>query len=137
MQGSTSSADAAAAPDLGQQPQTGPTDDARPWAGDPYDNGDETPPDAPTVTARFADTQGEQAWLDKATDGTLTGWVRDASGQVYKYTDVDTWATDVDDAGMTPDSSTASAQASDTSNDGDDTPDDSTQPPDQSDAPTS
>ncbi|MGA5822249.1 hypothetical protein ACPC54_30820 [Kitasatospora sp. NPDC094028] len=91
----------------GQQP-TGqapegqePADDGRQWAGDPYDEGDETLPDDPAVTARFSAPGGEEAWLERAADGTLTGWLRDPSGQVYRYSDADAWAVDVDDAGMT------------------------------------
>jgi hypothetical protein len=73
-------------------------DDARPWAGDAYDEGDETDP--AQAYASFSGNNGEQAWLDKAEDGTLTCWVRDESGQVWRYSDPDTWAIDVDDAGM-------------------------------------
>ncbi|MEU6755996.1 hypothetical protein [Streptomyces sp. NPDC046685] len=76
-----------------------PTDDARPWSGDMYDEGDETEPDE--AFAAYAGAQGEQAWLDKASDGTLTGWVRDSTGQVWRYSDPDAWAIDVDDAQMT------------------------------------
>jgi len=90
---------AAAAPDPAADQQ--PTDDSRQWAGDPYDDGDEPAPDDPSVTARFATPDGEEAWLQRAQDGTLTGWLRDPSGQVYRYADADAWAVDVDDAGMT------------------------------------
>lgn len=89
-------------PDPGQPPTPSPpqhTDDGRPWAGDPYDEGDETDP--AQANAAFAGEGGEEAWLDKATDGTLTGWVRDNTGQVWRYADPDAWAIDVDDAGMT------------------------------------
>ncbi|MFJ5121971.1 hypothetical protein [Kitasatospora sp. NPDC088548] len=79
-----------------------PEDDARPWAGDPYDEGDETQPDDPAVTAVFGGQADEQAWLERADDGTLTGWVRDGTGQVWRYSDPDAWAIDVDDAKMTP-----------------------------------
>jgi hypothetical protein len=92
-----------------QPPQEAPpvppdphANDARQWAGDPYDEGDETPPEDPSVTSRFSDPNGEEAWLERAQDGTLTGWVRDATGQVYRYSDADAWAIDVDDAGLTP-----------------------------------
>ncbi|MFJ4342711.1 hypothetical protein [Streptomyces sp. NPDC088915] len=80
-------------------PQDQRSDDSRPWAGDPYDEGDETDP----AEAVFGFTgQGEEeAWLDKAQDGTLTGWVRDDTGQVWRYSDPDAWAIDVDDAAMT------------------------------------
>lgn len=73
-------------------------DDARPWAGDEYDEGDESDP--AQAFAAFSGPNNEQAWLDKADDGTLTGWVRDETGQVYRYSDPDAWAIDVDDAGM-------------------------------------
>ncbi|WP_406153219.1 hypothetical protein OG217_05775 [Streptomyces sp. NBC_01023] len=76
-----------------------PEDDARPWSGDMYDEGDETDPVA--AFAAYQGASGEEAWLDQAPDGTLTGWVRDATGQVWRYTDPDVWAIDVDDAQMT------------------------------------
>ncbi|MER6616279.1 hypothetical protein [Streptomyces xantholiticus] len=76
-----------------------PDDDSRPWAGDMYDEGDETQPDS--AFAAYTGSDGEQAWLDQAQDGTLTGWVRDSTGQVWRYTDADAWATDVDGAQMT------------------------------------
>ncbi|GHF33588.1 hypothetical protein GCM10010218_13350 [Streptomyces mashuensis] len=76
-----------------------PEDDARPWSGDMYDDGDETDP--ADAFAAYKGTDGEEAWLDQAPDGTLTGWVRDATGQVWRYTDPDIWAIDVDDAQMT------------------------------------
>jgi hypothetical protein len=76
-----------------------PADDARPWAGDMYDEGDETDP-ADSWSA-YTGSNGEQAWLDRAPDGTLTGWVRDGTGQVWRYTDPDAWALDVDGAHMT------------------------------------
>ncbi|MFH8466036.1 hypothetical protein [Streptomyces sp. NPDC017991] len=76
-----------------------PEDDARPWSGDMYDEGDETDPTA--AFAAYQGASGEEAWLDQAPDGTLTGWVRDATGQVWRYTDPDVWAIDVDDAQMT------------------------------------
>lgn len=78
------------------QPPQG--DDSRPWAGDVYDEGDETDP--AQAYAALSGPNGEQAWLDKAEDGTLTGWVRDETGQVWRYSDPDAWAIDVDDAGM-------------------------------------
>ncbi|WP_328491160.1 hypothetical protein [Streptomyces zaomyceticus] len=74
-------------------------DDARPWAGDMYDEGDETEPDA--AFSAYSGVDGEQAWLDRAPDGTLTGWVRDSTGQVWRYTDPDAWSVDVDGAQMT------------------------------------
>ncbi|MCG8971757.1 hypothetical protein [Streptomyces sp. CL12-4] len=76
-----------------------PDDDSRPWAGDLYSEGDETDPDA--AFAAYTGSNGEQAWLDQAQDGTLTGWVRDGDGQVWRYTDADAWALDVDGAQMT------------------------------------
>ncbi|MFK0159134.1 hypothetical protein ACIQVK_44575 [Streptomyces sp. NPDC090493] len=78
-----------------------PDDDSRPWAGDEYNEGDETDPDGPDAWCAYAGSGGEQAWLDKAPDGTLTGWVRDGDGQVWRYTDPDAWSTDVDGAQMT------------------------------------
>ncbi|MER6109370.1 hypothetical protein [Streptomyces hirsutus] len=76
-----------------------PADDSRPWAGDMYDEGDESDP-ADSFSA-YTGSNGEQAWLDRAPDGTLTGWVRDSTGQVWRYTDPDAWAIDVDGAQMT------------------------------------
>jgi hypothetical protein len=78
-----------------------PDDDSRPWAGDEYNEGDETDPDGPDAWCAYAGSGGEQAWLDKGPDGTLTGWVRDSDGQVWRYTDPDAWSTDVDGAQMT------------------------------------
>ncbi|GHH22039.1 hypothetical protein [Streptomyces lanatus] len=78
-----------------------PDDDSRPWAGDEYNEGDETDPDGPEAWCAYTGSGGEQAWLDKAPDGTLTGWVRDSDGQVWRYTDPDAWSTDVDGAQMT------------------------------------
>ncbi|MFG2141843.1 hypothetical protein [Streptomyces sp. NPDC048650] len=75
-----------------------PADDARPWSGDMYDEGDET--DSAAAFAAYKGANGEEAWLDQAPDGTLTGWVRDSTGQVWRYTDPDVWAIDVDDAQM-------------------------------------
>ncbi|MEU3499253.1 hypothetical protein ABZ726_00245 [Streptomyces hundungensis] len=83
-------------PEPDQQPVA---DDGRPWAGDPYDEGDESDP--AQANSAFSGPGGEEAWLDKAPDGTLTGWVRDDTGQVWRYSDADAWAIDVDDAGMT------------------------------------
>ncbi|MFI1532056.1 hypothetical protein [Streptomyces griseus] len=88
--------DGAAQPEEAPQP---PADDSRPWAGDRYDQGDETDPEA--ALYGYTGTGDEQAWLDKDLDGTLTGWVRDGTGQVWRYTDVDAWAADVDGAQMT------------------------------------
>ncbi|MGW3626271.1 hypothetical protein [Streptomyces sp. NPDC000880] len=76
-----------------------PPDDARPWSGDMYDEGDESDP--ASAFAAYNGTAGEEAWLDQAPDGTLTGWVRDSTGQVWRYADADAWAIDVDDAQMT------------------------------------
>ncbi|MFB8120657.1 hypothetical protein ACFC51_32925 [Streptomyces sp. NPDC055962] len=74
-------------------------DDARPWSGDLYNEGDETEPD--TAYCAYTGIDGEQAWLDRSPDGTLTGWVRDSTGQVWRFTDPDAWAVDVDGAQMT------------------------------------
>ncbi|PNG22440.1 hypothetical protein [Streptomyces cahuitamycinicus] len=87
-----------------------PADDSRPWAGDAYDEGDETDP-ADSFSA-YTGSNGEQAWLDRAPDGTLTGWVRDGAGQVWRYTDPDAWAIDVDGAQMTRTHSQADEAAS-------------------------
>ncbi|WP_411147383.1 hypothetical protein [Streptomyces sp. A30] len=87
-----------------------PADDGRPWAGDAYDEGDETDP-ADSWSA-YTGSNGEQAWLDRAPDGTLTGWVRDGTGQVWRYTDPDAWAVDVDGAQMTRTHSQADEAAS-------------------------
>jgi hypothetical protein len=87
-----------------------PVDDARPWAGDMYDEGDETEP--ADAFAAYTGSNGEQAWLDRAPDGTLTGWVRDGTGQVWRYTDPDAWAVDVDGAQMTRTHSQADETAS-------------------------
>ncbi|MFF9901242.1 hypothetical protein [Streptomyces longispororuber] len=84
--------------DPGAAPQQ-PDDDSRPWAGDLYDEGDESDPEA--AFAAYTGVDGEQAWLDQDPDGTLTGWVRDSTGQVWRYTDPDAWAADVDGAQMT------------------------------------
>lgn len=70
------------------------------WAGDLYESGDESDP--VESYAVFTGANGEEAWLDRAPDGTLTAWVRDSDGSVYRYSDADAWATDVDDSGMSP-----------------------------------
>lgn len=69
------------------------------WAGDLIENPDEAS-DPAEAFALFKGQEGEEAWLDRADDGTLTGWVRDADGSIYRYSDTDAWAVDVDDAGM-------------------------------------
>lgn len=69
------------------------------WAGDALDTLDGVT-DPEQAHALFTGPQGEQAWLDRADDGVLLGWVRDVDGQVYRYNDVDAWAVDVDDAGF-------------------------------------
>ncbi|HET9656132.1 MAG TPA: hypothetical protein VFP72_12305 [Kineosporiaceae bacterium] len=69
------------------------------WAGDRYEEGDETDPQG--AFAAFTGQGGEEAWLDRADDGTLTGWVRDADGSVFRYADPHAWCIDVDDSGMT------------------------------------
>ncbi|MFB7403373.1 hypothetical protein ACFCZR_24670 [Streptomyces rubiginosohelvolus] len=96
--GSTTGEEGAGAVQPEQAPPV-PDDDSRPWAGDRYDEGDETTPEA--ALYGYTGAGGEQAWLDKDVDGTLTGWVRDETGQVWRYTDVDAWAADVDGAQMT------------------------------------
>lgn len=72
--------------------------DEQEWAGDLYEDGDESDPGQ--AFAAFQGGGGEEAWLDRAPDGTLTGWIRDAAGQVYRYSDANAWAIDVDDAQM-------------------------------------
>ncbi|MFD7763573.1 hypothetical protein [Streptomyces microflavus] len=89
------------------EPEPPHEDDSRPWAGDMYDEGDESDP--AQAYASFSGPAGEQAWLDKAQDGTLTGWVRDEAGQVWRYADPDAWAIDVDDAGMVQSGGTGDA----------------------------
>ncbi|MER7951959.1 hypothetical protein ABTY59_31670 [Streptomyces sp. NPDC096079] len=94
--------DAPSEGEAGQAPEAPPTppdDDSRPWAGDMYDEGNETDPDS--AYSAYSGVDGEQAWLDRGPDGTLTGWVRDSTGQVWRYTDPDAWSTDVDGAQMT------------------------------------
>lgn len=115
---------AAAAPPELEPPQP---DDARPWAGDVYDEGDETDPTL--AYAAFSGQSGEQAWLDKAEDGTLTGWVRDETGQVWRYSDPDAWAIDVDDAGMAQTGGGAAAGAEAEQQPTGEAPDPSTAPP--------
>lgn len=75
------------------------SDDTPRWSGDLYQEGDETSPEESQWS--FTGANGEEAWLDRSSDGTITGWVRDPDGTVYRYTDPDAWAVDVDDAGMT------------------------------------
>lgn len=71
---------------------------AHEWAGDLYEQGDQSDP--AQAFARFQGVDGETAWLDRADDGTLTGWVQDADGSIYRYSDDAAWAIDVDQAGM-------------------------------------
>lgn len=82
--------------DMGQEEDDG--DQGREWSGDPFTEGE--PSDPADAFASFSSPEGDEAWLDKAEDGTLTGWVRNAEGEVWRYTDADAWAVDVDDAGM-------------------------------------
>lgn len=70
------------------------------WSGDVYQEGDESAPEQSQWS--FTGEGGEEAWLDRSQDGTITGWVRDPDGTVYRYTDPDAWAVDVDDAGLAP-----------------------------------
>lgn len=44
-----------------------------------YDEGDETDP--ANAFAAYKGAAGEEAWLDQAPDGTLTGWVRDTDAR--------------------------------------------------------
>jgi hypothetical protein len=67
------------------------------WAGDLYEEGDETDP--VEAFAAFTGDDGVTAWLDVAPDGTKTGWVKDGE-EVYRYSDPNAWALDVDGAGM-------------------------------------
>jgi hypothetical protein len=92
--------DAAAAPAPGAPPVDPNATPAHEWAGDLVDDRNEVS-DPANAFAHFTGQENEEAWLDKATDGTLTGWVRDADGSIYRYSDVDAWAVDVDDAQMT------------------------------------
>lgn len=88
-------------PNVGTTDQpTGPATNAgQQWAGDPInDRGKITDPEK--AFASFSGDQDEKAWLDRAQDGTMTGWVTDSTGQTYRYSDVDAWAVDVDDATM-------------------------------------
>lgn len=77
-----------------------PAEVAHDWAGDEVvDDRDVTDPAA--AFRSFTGPTGETAWLDRADDGTLTGWVQAADGTVFRYADADAWAIDVDDAQMT------------------------------------
>ncbi|MEV0487370.1 hypothetical protein AB0I69_43060 [Streptomyces sp. NPDC050508] len=107
------------APPPPQELQPPQEDDSRPWAGDVYDEGDETDPTQ--AYASFAGPSGEQAWLDKAEDGTLTGWVRDETGQVWRYADPEAWAIDVDDAGMSEVGTSGAAPGAEQPTDGEPT----------------
>lgn len=93
--------DAAAPGGAGSPARPGavPLDEGRPWAGDLYDEGPVTDPGE--AYAAFADAAGEdvEAWVDRAEDGTLIGWVREGD-DVYRYSDPEAWAIDVDGAGM-------------------------------------
>lgn len=87
-------------PDGNPDPNQPTPDAAAPqWAGDLDETGDQSDP--AQAFRSFTGANGEQAWLDRAPDGTLTGWVKDTDGSVYRYTDADAWAIDVDDAHMT------------------------------------
>lgn len=96
-----------------------PEDDGRRWAGDEYTEGDESDP----AQAKYWFT-GEvgEAWLDRAEDGTLTGWVREPDGTVFRYADVDAWAIDVDGAGIQTPGAGGSAPEEDTDG-GEESPD--------------
>lgn len=67
------------------------------WAGDLYEEGDESDP--VEAFAAFTGEEGQTAWLDVSGDGTITGWVKDGE-QVYRYTDTAAWEADVDGAAM-------------------------------------
>jgi len=72
--------------------------DAPAWSGDVYEEGNESRPEDSRWS--FSGEGGEEAWLDRTDDGTITGWVRDPDGTVYRYSDPDAWAVEVDDAGL-------------------------------------
>ena len=74
-------------------------DDGRQWAGEPYE-GTDAPQGPEGAYSVFTHPNGESAWLDRADDGTLTGWVKANDGTLYQYSDADAWAVDVDGAGM-------------------------------------
>jgi len=67
------------------------------WAGDLYEEGDQTDP--VEAVAAFTGDDGVTAWLDVSDDGTLTGWVQDGT-DVYRYSDPTAWQLDVDGAHM-------------------------------------
>ncbi len=69
------------------------------WAGDLIIDSNEVT-DPSMAFAVFQGAEGETAWLDRADDGTITCWVRDADDSVYRYSDPEAWAVDVDDSGM-------------------------------------
>lgn len=81
-------------------------DPGRPWSGDVYETG--APSDPEAAYARFhgqVDSPTGQvevdAWLDRAPDGTLIGWVTQ-DGLLWRYTDPEAWALDVDGADLAP-----------------------------------
>lgn len=118
----------AADEDVSDEEDVEPDDDmeGRQWSGDPYVEGDETDPSQ--AFAVFTSPDGDEAWLDRAPDGTLTGWVRNAEGEVWRYTDVDAWAVDVDDAGMTR--ADVAQEEPDEDSEEDEEPDEEEPPPD-------
>lgn len=89
--------DPAAPEDAIQDPADDGDPNAPKWAGDLYEEGDETDP--VEAFAAFTGDDGVTAWLDVAADGTKTGWVKDGE-QVYRYSDPNAWALDVDGANM-------------------------------------
>lgn len=82
-----------------QQSDVQQAEQGREWAGEPYE-GDDAPQGPDGAFSVFSHPGGEVAWLDRAEDGTLTGWVQATDGTLYQYTDADAWAVDVDGAGM-------------------------------------
>lgn len=83
-------------PAMLQRPDQVDLDHGREWSGDLFETGQ--PSDPSQAFARFSGEEVE-AWLDRAEDGTLTGWLRESdTGKVWRYSDADAWAIDVDGA---------------------------------------
>ena len=63
----------------------------REWAGDPFVDGD--PPTPLKPFASFTSPEGDETCLDSAgaEDGTPIGGLRDAEGEVCRYTDPAAW----------------------------------------------
>lgn len=86
-------------PAMLKRPDQVDLDQGREWAGDLFETGNPTDPEQ--AFARFTG-DGVDAWLDRAEDGTLTGWLREeGTGKVWRYSDADAWAIDVDGADLT------------------------------------